>query len=336
MRIYNHEALSFDDVSLVPSGGVNSRFDVDLRMQLGNMSLGLPVISSPMSTVTEWEMAGAMGRADGLGIIHRYLSLEEQVEQFFKASQNSPGNIGVAIGYDQASAFELLVDNDAWIFCIDIANGHHPGLPQYIESLKKISSDTHIMAGNISTWKAYRDLSNAGADSVRVGIGGGSVCTTRLVSGHGVPTLASLMDISGEKVPTCALVADGGIRNTGDMVKAFAAGADAVMLGRYFADTLESPGKDNVIGGKTSYAGMASKAAQQWAGRDVKAVEGVSTLVDITGSVKDRVDAIVAGLGSGCSYSGVDRLKDLAGKARYVTLTQAGVVESRPHALSVS
>lgn len=328
------QALAFDDILLVPFGGVASRAGVDLTMETGNLKLQVPVISAPMSTVTEGHMAASMSLHGGLGIIHRYQSLEERLVNFY---EDPSGRAGIAVGLN-ISELELkqVFDAGCSMICIDVANGHDERVVDKIIEIRKYApANLHIMAGNVATYDAYIDLADAGADSVRVGIGGGSVCTTRIVSGHGLPTLQSVMDVAAFKRPECAVVADGGIRTTGDMVKAFAAGADFVMLGNFLAGTHEAPGAPVLTdaGWVKEYYGMASAKAQEKAGRDPYAIEGAETFVPFNGrSVAERMKEVRMGLGSGCSYSGVDRLADLCDNAEYVTVTQAGVTESKAHA----
>ena len=201
--------------------------------------------------------------------------------------------------------------------------------------LKNIVGDSiHIMAGNVSTIEGFVALDIAGADSIRVGIGGGSMCTTRIVSGHGIPTLSSIINIREAKDKfnlNAGIIADGGIRNTGDMVKAFAAGADAVMLGSILAGTEESPGDLYFEGDKKfkSFRGMASKEANK--DKDIAVAEGISTMIPYKGSVKDIIKDIRGGIGSGCSYSGVDFLCNLYEESMYTKASPLSVKESLPH-----
>lgn len=338
-KMASGEALCFDDILLVPQDSkVNSRKEVDLSMDINRGKMILPVISAPMDTVTEENMAVAMGRAGGLGIVHRYMSIGAQCKMVYGAWEYEGLPIGAAVGAkdDYLERAEQLVTSGACVILVDTANGHSDYAINAVKQLRsELGTSVHIMAGNVSTRDAYINLALAGADSVRVGIGGGSVCTTRQVSGHGVPTLASVIDcyeakrsFRGSNLP--GIIADGGIRTTGDMVKAFAAGADAVMVGSMLAGTTETPGE--VINGRKSYRGMASASAQQdWRGF-VGGAEGVDTTTPTRGSVYDVLSDIRAGIQSGCSYSGVDRLADLANKAKYVRVSGASLLETRPHA----
>lgn len=343
---YNKEALCFDDILLVPQeSDVQSRHSVDLSMVIGQgrreIRLDLPIIAAPMDTVCDAEMCMALSNAGGMGILHRYMP-EELLISKTKMLAEAKYRFGVSVaatnGYMNLA--EGLHEAGAKIFLVDTANGHSLYATRAVESLRAaFGDDVHIMAGNVATADGFARLSDAGADSVRVGIGGGSACTTRIVSGHGVPTLASIMDVDEWREMsdnTCSIVADGGIRNSGDMVKAFAAGADAVMIGSMLAGTDESPGE--VItdhNGKEAkvFRGMASASAQRDARGSVSVSEGVSTTVPYKGSVSHLLEKIRGGLGSGCSYSGVEELCMLSPTAEYVEVTAASLNESRPHAI---
>ena len=340
-RYSEQEQLSFDDILLVPQySDILSRKDVRLNSTIGigtkrSISLRVPIIAAPMDTVCEWEMASAIRNAGGLGIIHRYMTADKQAEQIKLAAEAS-GEVGGSIGAtgNFLSDAETLIKAGASAILIDVANGHSEYAIKAVSQLRDLVGNTlHIMAGNVSTWEGYARLADAGVDSVRVGIGGGSACTTRLVSGHGVPTLASIMDIR-EKTKYGSgpdIIADGGIRNSGDAAKALAAGANAVMVGRILAGTDESPGE--VVDGKKVFRGMASREAQE-AGRGVvSGVEGISTTVDYVGSVNNIINDLTAGISSALSYTGVDNLIDFYSESVYNRVTSTTLAESRPHAL---
>jgi len=335
-RDINH--LCFDDILMVPQySEINSRRDINLKMNLSSRcTLSFPIIASPMDTVCESEMAVAMAKAGGLGIIHRFMPFEKQLLEVSRASEGGLA-IGAAIGAKEnveKNAIRLF-SAGASVILIDTANGHSKYAIDAVEKVRSTLLDlVHIMAGNVSTPEGYVRLSEAGADSIRVGIGGGSVCTTRIVSGHGIPTLASIMEIKKAKDSlnlSSGIIADGGIRNTGDMIKAFAAGADAVMLGSMLAGTDESPGKkmSGESGVFKEFRGMASKEANEE--KDIPIAEGVATRVPYKGSVLDTLNNIRGGLGSGCSYSGVENLADLYENSMYVKVTSLSTRESMPH-----
>jgi len=335
------KALCFDDVLLVPQkSSITSRHDVDLSMSIGygkrKIDLELPVIASPMDTVCDIEMCIAMANAGGIGILHRYMSYPDQI---LKAQSLIEQNIkfGVAIASNNGylAQADQLYNIGVGFFLIDTANGHGNYAVKAVAQLRNAFKDAHIMAGNVATKDGFLRLAEAGADSVRVGIGGGSACTTRLVSGHGVPTLHSIMDCA-DTFQQCSIVADGGIRTSGDMVKSFAAGAHAVMIGSMLAGTDQAPGEiltDHNGREVKAFRGMASAAAQKDASGKVSVAEGISTTVSYKGSVEHILDQIRGGLGSGCSYTGVDKLQDLEEYAEYVTVSGLSINESVPHAL---
>jgi len=290
-----------------------------------------------MDTVTEEEMADAINVSGGLGIIHRYNSIEEQVELIRKIKTSYYGAaIGVTDEYETRA--RALFEAGCRIFCLDIAHGHHHLMKVALKKLRKTyGPEVHLMGGNIATLEAFNDLSDWGADSIRVGVGGGSICSTRVQTGHGVPTLQSVIDCAKSDRDT-VLIADGGIKNSGDMVKALAAGADFVMCGSLLAGTKETPGivlsSDDGTPARKVYRGMASREAQKaWRGK-VGSVEGVSTTVPIKGSVKDTLHDLEWGIRSGLSYTGATNLSELRAKCSFVKQTNAGQAESSPHALN--
>jgi IMP dehydrogenase/GMP reductase len=347
MILYNKTALCFDDILIVPQeSDVESRHKVYLTMSIGSgnrsVTLGLPIIAAPMDTVCDFEMCIVMSNAGGLGILHRYMPRNNLIEKT-KTLADAQYKFGVSVGATNGymNDVEDLYNAGSRIILVDIANGHsHYALNAVKNIRRSLPDDLHIMAGNVATAEGFARLAEAGADSVRVGIGGGSACTTRIVSGHGVPTLASIMDIDEWRELSneydCSIVADGGIRNSGDMVKSFAAGAEAVMVGSMFAGTDESPGEilTDANGHEVKmFRGMASAAAQNDAQGRVSVAEGISTTIPYKGSMKHILDSVRGGLGSGCSYSGVSELSELSSIAEYVEVASTSLQESRPHAL---
>jgi IMP dehydrogenase len=332
--------ICFDDILMVPQHSeVVSRSLVDLKMHVGGYSwLDFPVIASPMDTVCEKDMAIAIAEFGGIGIIHRFMSVKKQIKMVEEVHNHN--NLGLPVGAALSTTFieehvDRLIKSGASMLLIDTANGHSKMAIDAVIRLKNIVGDSvHIMAGNVATIEGYIALDVAGADSVRVGIGGGSMCTTRLVSGHGIPTLSSIINVREAKDKfglKAGIVADGGIRNTGDMIKAFAAGADSVMLGSMLAGTDESPGSLHFKGDKKfkAFRGMASKEANK--NKDIAVAEGVSTMIPYKGSVKDIFKDIKGGIGSGCSYSGVDFLCNLYQESMYTRVSPLTVRESLPH-----
>lgn len=333
--------LSFDDVLLVPQySDIKSRSVLRTESELDeSINLKLPIISSPMDTVTEVEMARAMRKKGGLGIIHRYNTIEEQLKMVDTLSNEAPISaiIGAAIGVtgDYQERANELVKAGANVLCVDVAHGHHSMMRDALKHLKEKHGDNaHIMAGNVASGQASLDLAEWGADSIRVGIGGGSICSTRLVSGHGAPTLQSIVDCVNAGCPV-PIIADGGIKTSGDIVKALAAGADFVMLGSMLAGTTQSPGQvfDNGNKKYKVYRGMASSEAQvNWRGK-TSTPEGISTTISYKGDVNNILDDLKGGIQSGMSYSGARTIKQLHEKASFVQQTSAGRDESRTHIL---
>ena len=338
------KTLSFDDVLLVPSySDIKSRGEVDLSVDMGgNLNLSLPIVASPMDSVSEDEMALAMADAGGISIIHRYNTIERQVELIKRViAEHYPINVGAAVGVtgdylERAYAIRAAGVNT---ICVDIAHGHHTLMKEALDTLRnKFNNSLHIMAGNVATLEGFNDLADWGADSIRVGIGGGSICSTRLQTGHGVPTLQSVMDCA-KSDRDATLIADGGIKTSGDVVKALAAGADAVMLGSMLAGTDETPGGvfvDKYGDGLDYkvYRGMASRNAQMdWRGKS-SSPEGISTTVRYKGPVLDVLQDLTGGIKSGFSYSGARTLSELHAKAEFIRQTLAGQSESNTHILS--
>ena len=337
-------ALSFDDVLLVPKfSSVKSRKDISLDSKLGALDFLLPIISSPMDTVTEEKMVYSMSSAGGLGIIHRYNTIDEQVNIVNRSINLGSTMIGAAVGVseDFEERAYALCDAGVKVICIDIAHGHHQMMKSALSNLKEtFGKDICIIAGNVATRQAFEDLSDWGADAVRVGVGGGSICSTRIQTGHGVPTLQSILDCSHSD-RNAAIIADGGIKNSGDAAKALAAGADFVMLGSVLAGTDETPG-DLIRHAGTGittqdrkvYRGMASREAQQsWRNR-VSSVEGISTTVPAKGPVSNILKDLEWGVRSALSYSGAKNLKEFHHKSEFIRQTPAGFKESSTHIIS--
>ncbi len=336
-------ALSFDDVLLVPRiSEIGSRRDVNLsssirdvdNVQIEDEVMSLPIISSPMDTVTGKEMMQSMHYAGGLGVAHRYCSIEEQVS-FIRGISYPAAAIGVTGDYFERA--KELVKAGCKVLCIDVAHGHHVAVRLALVALKTEFGDSvAVIAGNVATAEAFEYLSSFGADAVRVGIGGGSICSTRIQTGHGVPTLQSIMDCANSEA-NAKIIADGGIRNAGDIVKSLAAGADFVMLGSLLAGTDQSPGQvfTSAEGSKYKvYRGMASVEAQiDWRG-EARSLEGVSTTIPWKGSVEKILKDLEQNIRSGLSYSGATDIKDLYNNAIFIQQTQAGMRESFTHILN--
>ena len=335
------EALTYNDVLLEPQySDIKSRSEVDIGSAFDGPSayvpFRLPIIASPMDTISEEGMAIAMWRAGGLAVIHRYNTIEEQATIAGRATLAADCAAAAAIGTsaDYLDRAQALYEAGIRILCVDVAHGHHILMREALSALRSTFGDrVHIMAGNVATLEGYNDLVDWGADSVRCNIGGGSICSTRVQTGHGVPGLQTIIDCASTTARRVPIIADGGIRNSGDVVKALAAGADFVMLGSLLSGTDETPGNIiNTPAGKVkSYRGMASKDAQMdWRGK-TSSLEGVATTVPCKGSVCDVLKDLERGIRSGFSYSGARCLRDLQAKARFVRQTSSGQVESSTH-----
>jgi len=351
MQILQELGLSFDDVHLIPRRrSIDSRFngEIDLSTEiLPRLELKYPIISANMDTVTEMEMAHEMNRLGGLGIIHRFMESKWQKEQVRKLL--CPRVVCIGTGDSGLRRLRKVLEKDPLLefsdhthtsILIDIAHGHSDSMIAQIQRVKSWYPNYPVIAGNVATGKGAVDLAKAGADCIKVGVGPGSICTTRIKTGNGVPQLTAirwvweaLQTVSG---PRRTIIADGGIRSSGDIVKALAAGADAVMIGKLFAGTDDAPG--DIIsypGGPPEklYRGMASRKAQEdWKGQ-ATSVEGEITKVPYRGKVEDIFDELVNGILSGMSYQDAHNLKELRDHAVFIKQTQAGYRESIAHGL---
>ena len=332
--------ITFSDVLLVPKySEIVSRKSIDLSVDIGNgINLSSPFISSPMDTVTEHSMAIAMAKYGGLGIIHRYNTIEEQAE-ITREVQMKTDKVAAAIGVsgDFLERAQSAVSEGAKILCVDVAHGHHVLMKDALRKLRSaFGKKVHIMAGNVATLEGFNDLADWGADSIRIGIGGGSICSTRVQTGHGVPTLQSIIDCS-KSDRNALLIADGGIKNSGDVAKAIAAGANLIMCGSLFAGTDESPGEIfSASDGKKYkvYRGMASVEAQKdWKGSH-NSVEGISTTISYKGSINNIVGLMKKQLASACSYSGASNLKEFYHNSEFIQQTHSAQIESSTHILT--
>lgn len=334
--------LTFDDVVLVPGyNGIKSRNLVTTSVKVGGRVFDIPVVSANMDTVTGVEMARLLASQGGLALLHRFLSIEDNVKMFQDA--NDPHHVGfsIGIGADGMTRAEALVGAGAEIVCVDVAHGHSKEVNHTIRNLReKWGHNIMVIAGNVATYAGADYLAAAGADVIKVGIGSGSVCTTRMKAGYGVPQLTAIFECS--KVDR-SIIADGGIRYPGDAVKALAAGADLIMLGGMLSGTDEAPGEvveraasDGKIRRFKRFRGMASKEAQEdFMGQmqDWKTAEGVSVEVPCKGSAKAVMLDIMGGIRSGMTYCGASEIRELKRKAQFMEITAAGRVEGTPHAV---
>ena len=332
--------LTFDDVLIVPSkSAVRSRKDPNLSTRLTkNLSIGMPFISANMDTVTESAMAVAMGNMGGVGILHRFMTIEQQIQEVHRVRGAGLKIIGASIGVNEEGLVraEALVKEGVNLLTIDIAHGHSVAMVEMLQKLRdKFQNKVDLIAGNVATPEATEELIRAGADAIKVGIGPGSMCTTRIITGAGVPQLTAVAWCAeaarSHKVP---VIADGGLKSSGDVVKALAAGAETVMLGSLLAGCLETPGE--IHGGKKHYRGMASRAAQvSWRGGlpEGMAPEGEPTSVPVKGSAKDVIMELAGGLRSGMSYINAENLREIIEKARFMEMSANGFRESVAHGI---
>lgn len=329
------KAHTYDDVLLVPSyNHYESRRLVDISStdKSGRLTLDFPVMSSNMDTITEHRMANFMGKNGGMGVLHRFMDVDKNVAEFKKCSY--PTFISIGCSGNELARIEALRDAGAECFCVDVAHAHARYVGKALKHLRQMLPNVLIMAGNVATYAGADFLSSLGVDLIKVGIGGGSVCTTRIKTGHGVPNLYAIKECSRTDR---SIIADGGIRTPGDIVKALAFGADYVMIGGMLAGTDPTPGEvvTKPDGTKVkNFRGMASRKAQEdflgplggW-----KTEEGISVEVPY----RDDADAIIAdiigGLRSGLTYGGAKNIREFQRKLNYLIVTPATRLESLPH-----
>ena len=330
------KAFTYDDILMVPSyNHWESRkvVDISMRCKKGKLSLELPIMTANMDTITETDMANYIGAKGGIGVLHRYMSIENNVRMFKDCGY--PVFVSVGCGAEDLKRAEALRDAGAGLFCIDVAHAHAKYVGRTLKNIRMmLGDDACIMAGNVATYAGADHLASCGADIVKVGIGGGSVCTTRIKTGFGVPNLTAIKNCS--RVDR-SIVADGGIRYPGDIVKALAFGADFVMLGGMLAGTRPTPGpvirKKNKNGKEVkvkTYRGMASSEVQknyhggiaEW-----KTSEGISTQVPYREDEDKIINDIVGGLRSGLTYGGAATIAELQRKLDYIEITTSGRTE---------
>ena len=341
------DSFTFDDVTLVPKYSSILPSEAITSTQIShNLNLQIPLISSAMDTITESKMAISLSKSGGIGIIHRNLSIQKQVQEVKKVKKNN-FLVGAAIGVNQKDIERVykLLEAKVNLIVIDTAHGHTQKVLSMIKKIKKKFKKSILCAGNIATGKAAKFLADAGVDIVKVGIGPGSICTTRLVTGIGVPQLSAILEVKKAlKNYKTKIISDGGIKFSGDISKAIAAGADAVMIGSLFAGTTESPGKIFKYKGKLykNFRGMGSAGAMSAGSADryfqkknknisKYVAEGVEGIVQFKGPLNKIIYQLVGGLKSSMGYMGSKTIKDLQKKSEFVKITKAGFYESMVH-----
>ena len=335
------EGLTFDDVLLEPQHStVKSRSTIDLSVTCGDLIFDHPIIPANMQTVTGIEMAEAVVRGGGLAILHRFMPLNEQfniadtIVDLGHGSACKDFAISIGVKKDDLENMERFTDLGVKIFCIDIAHGDSQQCSDMIANIKNRFPGTTIIAGNVATAFGARRLWEAGADIVKVGVGPGSLCTTRIETGNGVPQLTALMDVAKMRLALTmgkpaidrplSIIADGGIKSAGDCVKALCF-ADMVMAGNIFAGCKEAPGKTHTVNGMCykEYVGSSTHKTNH--------VEGVEAWVPCKGAYQEILTKLLEGIRSGCSYQGVQNLIELKDNPVFIRITNAGLKESHSH-----
>ena len=342
------EALTFDDVTLAPNYSEILPSETDTAVSLtNNLKLKIPLLSSAMDTVTESKMAIAIAKAGGIGVIHRNLDIKKQIDEIKKVKKHKL-LVGAAVGAgpQELERAKAILKEKVDLIVVDTAHGHSKKVAEIIKIIKeKKTSKVTLCAGNIATTKAANFLIKLGVDVIKVGIGPGSICTTRLVAGIGVPQLSAIIEVKkGVKNSKTKIISDGGIKYSGDIAKALSAGADAVMIGSLFAGTSESPGKVIKKNGKLfkSFRGMGSVGAMnkgsadryfQKKQKDISKYvpEGVEGYVQFKGDITSIIYKLIGGLKSSMGYLGAKKVKNLKFKPNFVKITKAGFYESMVH-----
>lgn len=342
--------LTFDDVLIVPRrSSIRSRQDVSVATKLTRrVELAIPVVAANMDTVCERDMAIAMARLGGIGIIHRFMSIAAQAKQVAAVKEAGDLVVGAAVGTDRdmIDRARELVSVGCDVLVLDIAHGHSDHALDGVKHLKDTFAEVDVIGGNVATAAAAADFAEAGADAVKVGVGPGGVCTTRTVAGVGVPQLTAIADTVDVGVP---VIADGGIRNSGDIAKALAVGASSVMIGSLLAGTKESPGEveqtrhglQKRIRGMASFEAIEARASRLGEDVDVeyleqRAPEGVEGFVPYRGEVAKVISQLMAGLRSAMSYSDANNLAQFTERATFVGVSPLGYAENTAHAPGTS
>lgn len=363
-KILEKDALTFDDVLLVPQYSEITPDMADVSTKLTNtFKMNVPFLSAAMDTVSEHKLVTALALAGGLGVIHKNMSIADQAkevemvknydfdnEKYKRALIDKKGKlcVGAAIGVtaDMMDRVHALMDAGVDVFVLDSAHGDSKNIINAIKNLRLEYSSMELIAGNVATYEGALDLMKAGASAVKVGMGPGSICTTRIIAGIGVPQLQAVMDCArASKEMNVPIIADGGIKYSGDVVKALAAGANTVMLGGLFATCEEAPGDIYESNGKKyrTYRGMGSIEAMAkgstdryfQTGHKKFVAEGVQGIVEVKTTVEELVFQLIGGLKAGMGYCGSKDIPTLQEKGTFIKITNNALLESHPHDISI-
>lgn len=363
-KILEKDALTFDDVLLVPQYSEITPDMADVSTKLTNtFKMNVPFLSAAMDTVSEHKLVTALALAGGLGVIHKNMSIADQAkevemvknyefdnEKYKRALIDKKGRlcVGAAIGVtaDMMDRVHALMDAGVDVFVLDSAHGDSKNIINAIKNLRLEYPNMELIAGNVATYEGALDLMKAGASAVKVGMGPGSICTTRIIAGIGVPQLQAVMDCArASKEMNVPIIADGGIKYSGDVVKALAAGANTVMLGGLFATCEEAPGDIYESNGKKyrTYRGMGSIEAMAkgstdryfQTGHKKFVAEGVQGIVEVKTTVEELVFQLIGGLKAGMGYCGSKDIPTLQEKGTFIKITNNALLESHPHDISI-
>ena len=347
------KALTYDDINIVPKySDIEHRNEINISTQFTKKTvLTTPIVSSPMDTITGYDMALEMMEWGGAGIVHRFMSIEKQTEimkklchmpgtDYILIKNNLPKCAAIGVTGDYLERAQELFKNGCNVLLIDVAHGHHKLVGEAIEEIKKIISGVEVIAGSVATEEATKYLCEKGADAIRVGIGNGSLCETRIRTGVGIPQVTALIDcVAVADSYNAPVIADGGIRNIGDVCKGLACGADTIMLGSLLSGTKETPGTIEKIGEWPNeqlykkYRGSASLDSKHDRGDD-KNVEGNHKIIPYKGKVKRILNDIQEGLRSSFSYVGANNISEFHSKVELIEITGAGNIEGKPYLLN--
>ena len=363
-KILEKDALTFDDVLLVPQYSEITPDMADVSTKLTNtFKMNVPFLSAAMDTVSEHKLVTALALAGGLGVIHKNMSIADQAKEVEMVKNYEFDNeknkrvlidkkgrlcVGAAIGVtaDMMDRVHALMDAGVDVFVLDSAHGDSKNIINAIKNLRLEYPSMELIAGNVATYEGALDLMKAGASAVKVGMGPGSICTTRIIAGIGVPQLQAVMDCArASKEMNVPIIADGGIKYSGDVAKALAAGANTVMLGGLFATCEEAPGdiyesngkKYRIYRGMGSIEAMAKGSTDRYfqTGHKKFVAEGVQGIVEVKTTVEELVFQLIGGLKAGMGYCGSKDIPTLQEKGTFIKITNNALLESHPHDISI-